>query len=132
MKCISSFFLTFSLVSSNCSAFSRMLTATCVSFCEFALTTGSPGGASLLVTLRQDIFRPLYLLLAMLVLMVPYTILGAISSSFEKKRWENSTVDDKDKPSTGLGIAFIGVRAIWFVLWGLIQILASFSSNSDD
>ena len=93
---------------------------------------GSPGGASLLVTLRQDIFRPLYLLLAMLVLMVPYTILGAISSSFEKRRWENSTVDDKDKPSAGVGIAFIGVRAIFLVLWGFIKILASLSSNSDD
>jgi hypothetical protein len=69
---------------------------------------GSAGGASLRVQLYQGVFRTAYLLFMMLVLMIPYTLVAWSHHRFETTRWDNSTVDDSDKPKGGLA-ALIGM-----------------------
>ncbi len=93
---------------------------------------GGAGGAVLTVALHQGVFRGLYLILALLVLMVPYTIVAALANSVETKRWENSTVSASAKPSSGMGIAFWGIRLVFVGIAAIISAFANSSSSSDD
>ena len=92
---------------------------------------GGAGGAPLAVVIRQGVFRGLYLLFAVIVLMVPYTIVAALANAVETKRWENSTVSDNQKPSGGLGIGFWAVRLLFVGIAAIISAFANARSSDD-
>ncbi len=94
---------------------------------------GQQGGDSNLIVgmiVTQGIFRPLYLLLAMLFLGIPFGWLWLHGRGFEKKRWENSSTsptssgsdDDDDDDDSGDSGSAIGVAGA--VLGGLLEVLS--------
>lgn len=86
------------------------------------------------VTVRQGVFRGKYLALALLVLLVPLVIVGLVSWSFERQRWENSTTGKMPWPPLLLvviAIVFPVILTFWIVK-GIARASANSTSSSDD
>ena len=89
---------------------------------------GGQSNASVHVTVRQNVFRTRWLLWAFAILGVPALIVGLMSYSFEKRRWENSTTGSPPRTATALLVfMFIGLFVvIWKIITGLLE------ASSDD
>lgn len=92
---------------------------------------GGASPATVRVSVYQNVFRGLYLLIAVLLLLIPSVFVGLAESRFETQRWDNSTVDDDAKPKNHGGLAFIGARLVWVAIAGLISALSSLRSDDD-
>jgi hypothetical protein len=89
---------------------------------------GGVGALPMTVTLKQGVFRGRYLALAMLALGIPLLLVGLVSWSHEKKRWENSTSGKAPiRPITILVMTFAGV---FYAIGAIIK--AAAESSSDD
>jgi hypothetical protein len=88
------------------------------------------GEVPVTVRVRQGVFRGRYLLWSILVLGVPFFILGIVSYSHERRRWSNSTQGTSAMPKTPLVIVVGGTVLI---LTGIIVVIkAILESSSDD
>ncbi len=89
----------------------------------------SSGEVPLTVRVRQGVFRPRYLGLALGVLGIPFFLLGLYSYTFERKRWSNSTQGTSAMPKTPLVIVVGGVVLL---LTGIVLILKAIAESSSD
>jgi hypothetical protein len=90
---------------------------------------GGPGTtATAIVTVRQDVFRWRYLGFAMLILGFPLGILGLMSWSHERRRWENSTEGAAPKTPFAILVLVFGsvFTLIGYVIKGVLE------ASSDD
>ena len=102
---------------------------------EYVLRVEGQQGGNLMnvpvtVTVKQGVFRMMTLGIALIVLGVPFLILGLYTWSFERRRWTNSTQGTSGAPKNAMTIA---VAAIAGLLMGIVLILKAFAeSGSDD
>ena len=82
------------------------------------------------VTLKQSVFRGKYLAWAMVILGIPLLLIGLVSWSHEKKRWENSNTGKP--PITPVSILVLSVVGIFIGIGYLLKAMAEASSDSDD
>ncbi len=87
------------------------------------------GDVPLTVRVRQGVFRGNYLGWAMLVLGIPFLILGIYSYSFERRRWANSTEGTSAMPKTPLTLL---VGAIVLLLTGIVMLFKAMGESSSD
>jgi hypothetical protein len=81
------------------------------------------------VRIRQGVFRGKNLGWALVVLGIPFLIFGIYTYSFERRRWNNSTVGASGAPHNLLTVMIAGVVV---VLTGIVLILKAFGNSSSD
>jgi hypothetical protein len=88
---------------------------------RFDAQQGGAGSVSYSVTVRQDVFRGIYLAIAILLLGIPAVLLGLLGFSREHKRWDNSSLGAEHAPRRGLVIALLAglvtAGGAIFVIW---------------
>ncbi|HEY5948985.1 MAG TPA: DUF4178 domain-containing protein, partial [Kofleriaceae bacterium] len=89
----------------------------------------SSGEVPLTVRVRQGVFRARYLGWAMVVLGIPFLLLGVYTYSFERRRWSNSTQGASSMPKTPLVIVIGGVALL---LAGIVAIIKAIAESSGD
>jgi hypothetical protein len=89
---------------------------------------GGVGSLPMTVTVKQGVFRGKYLGLAMLALGIPLLLVGLVSWSHEKKRWENAT--SGKAPITPVSILVLAIVGIFLAIGAIIKSAAE--SSSDD
>jgi hypothetical protein len=87
------------------------------------------GEVPLTVRVRQGVFRGLYLGYAIVVLGIPFLILGIFSYAHERRRWSNSTQGSGGAPKTPLTILIAGIVLL---LTGVVVILKALAESSSD
>ncbi len=90
---------------------------------------GGSGEIPVSIVIKQGVFRGRWLAWAMLILGLPLLLVGAVSYSHEKKRWENSNAGKA--PITGVTILVMSIGGVFVAIVFLIKAMAS-SSSSDD
>jgi hypothetical protein len=81
------------------------------------------------VRVRQGVFRGMHLVYALVVLGIPFLLLGIFSYSHERRRWSNSTEGTSGMPKTPLVIVVGGVVLL---LTGVVLILKAIAESSSD
>jgi hypothetical protein len=89
---------------------------------------GGKGSTDLSVQLHQGVFRARYWLWAMLVMLLPMAVVGLVSHSFEKRRWNNSNVGKA--PLSMTLVVLVLASGIGLIAWAIIK--AALSSRSSD
>jgi hypothetical protein len=91
---------------------------------------GAPTGeVPLTVRARQGVFRGKYLWWSIIVLGIPFFILGIISYAHERKRWSNSSEGTSGMPKTPLVIL---IGSVVLLLTGIVVILKGLAEASSD